>query len=606
MERYWIPSTPESALFGTQDRRPLLPDQHRRRHRLPRRRAQAPDRARTGSTRSSSPSTPRASTSSREALRGDRLGATWRRLAGDSRARRWTRFARAARRGQARRARLEHGRHPARRRRGQRARDRQPRRSPAGCVGREGCGLMPIRGHSGVQGGAEMGCYATAFPGGVPVNAENAASSSEQWGFEVPDEPGLTAPEMLDAAARGELDVLFAVRRQLPRRAARSRRASREALGRIPLRVHMDIVALRADARRARRGRCCSCPATTRYEIPGGVTETTHRAPRDPQPRDPGPADRRGAARVGGASASSRRGCGPSSPSALRFDGTPAIRAEIAEVVPLYARDRGAARGRRLVPVRRARTARRATTSRPRTARRTSRRSRSPEPVADGRHGFALSTRRGKQFNSMVQETTRLDHRRDARGGADQRRRRRAAGHRRRRRGAAAQRPRRAARPRRRSRRSRPATLQVHWPEGNVLIGDAGRSPEAGIPDYNARVDDQARWADQGAAASSRSVGRVDVQRDPNRVAVGGRGRTRRSGGGGAPRSPRAMRCRRAATPSAPARRRARSGRAAARSSPVDRDRRDRVGQRGRGSASRAGGTSGMSQAITTTGPVSA
>jgi anaerobic selenocysteine-containing dehydrogenase len=27
-----------------------------------------------------------------------------------------------------------------------------------GFIGREGCGLMPIRGHSGVQGGAEMGC----------------------------------------------------------------------------------------------------------------------------------------------------------------------------------------------------------------------------------------------------------------------------------------------------------------------------------------------------------------------------------------------------------------------------------------------------------------
>lgn len=27
-----------------------------------------------------------------------------------------------------------------------------------GFVGREGCCLMPIRGHSGVQGGAEMGC----------------------------------------------------------------------------------------------------------------------------------------------------------------------------------------------------------------------------------------------------------------------------------------------------------------------------------------------------------------------------------------------------------------------------------------------------------------
>src|SRR6266705_4374612 len=33
-----------------------------------------------------------------------------------------------------------------------------------GWVGRDKCGLMPIRGHSSVQGGAEMGAYATAYP----------------------------------------------------------------------------------------------------------------------------------------------------------------------------------------------------------------------------------------------------------------------------------------------------------------------------------------------------------------------------------------------------------------------------------------------------------
>jgi anaerobic selenocysteine-containing dehydrogenase len=34
-----------------------------------------------------------------------------------------------------------------------------------------------------------------------------------------------------------------------------------------------------------------------------------------------------------------------------------------------------------------------------------------------------------------------------------------------------------------------PGNVQVHWPEGNVLIASGVRSPEAGIPDYNARVD---------------------------------------------------------------------------------------------------------------------
>ena len=52
-----------------------------------------------------------------------------------------------------------------------------------GFVGREGSGLMPIRGHSGVQGGAEMGCYATAFPGGAAVNPENAAKLSGAVGL---------------------------------------------------------------------------------------------------------------------------------------------------------------------------------------------------------------------------------------------------------------------------------------------------------------------------------------------------------------------------------------------------------------------------------------
>ena len=43
-----------------------------------------------------------------------------------------------------------------------------------GLVGRRGRGLVPIRGHSGVQGGAEVGC--------VPrVDAEAAARWAEAW-----------------------------------------------------------------------------------------------------------------------------------------------------------------------------------------------------------------------------------------------------------------------------------------------------------------------------------------------------------------------------------------------------------------------------------------
>src|SRR5690606_16054700 len=78
-----------------------------------------------------------------------------------------------------------------------------------GNVGRDGAGLMPIRGHSGVQGGAEIGASATSLPGGDPVDPVTAAEWSRRWGFEVPPHEGLTASEMTEAAARGELDVML-------------------------------------------------------------------------------------------------------------------------------------------------------------------------------------------------------------------------------------------------------------------------------------------------------------------------------------------------------------------------------------------------------------
>ncbi len=59
-----------------------------------------------------------------------------------------------------------------------------------GFVGRPKCGLMPIRGHSGVQGGAEMGAYATAFPGGTPIGEESAAALSRAVGVPGAVDPG--------------------------------------------------------------------------------------------------------------------------------------------------------------------------------------------------------------------------------------------------------------------------------------------------------------------------------------------------------------------------------------------------------------------------------
>ncbi len=142
-----------------------------------------------------------------------------------------------------------------------------------GNVGRVGAGLMPMRGHSGVQGGAEMGAYATVFPGGVPITPESAATLTEAYGFPVRGERGLSAAEMIEAAGRGELDVLYSSGGNfldvLPDPAA-----VRAALERVPLRIHQDIVVssqMLLDPAEA----VVLLPARTRYEQPGGGTETT-------------------------------------------------------------------------------------------------------------------------------------------------------------------------------------------------------------------------------------------------------------------------------------------------------------------------------------------
>jgi molybdopterin-dependent oxidoreductase alpha subunit len=361
-----------------------------------------------------------------------------------------------------------------------------------GFVGREGCGVMPIRGHSGVQGGAEMGCYATAFPGGIPVSAAAAAELGEKWGFDVPADPGNTAPEMIAAGYAGELDVLFSAGGNfleiLP-----DPKAVRTALGRIGLRVHMDIV-LSPQMLVEPAEAVLLLPAATRYENEGGVTETSTERRIIFSPEIPGPriAEARPEWDVLGELAARVR---PELADRVRFAGTAEIREEIGRVVELY---RGIEElveegdslqygGPLLCDGWRFPTADgRAHFTAPVI----------PEPVADdGR--MALSTRRGKQFNSMVQQA------RDPLTGAgreavlispaDADRLGIADG------GAVLVRsdfgelagtalvsPIAAG------------NVEVHWPEANVLLERDRLSPEARIPDYNARVTVQPSPAPSG------------------------------------------------------------------------------------------------------------
>jgi molybdopterin-dependent oxidoreductase alpha subunit len=354
-----------------------------------------------------------------------------------------------------------------------------------GNVGRPGAGLMPIRGHSGVQGGAEMGAYATAFPGNVPIAAESAAELAGRYGFPVPAERGLTAEEMIEAAGRGELDVLYASGGNFLDTLPDPRMVD-ERLGRVPLRVHQDIVIssqMLVDPPPG--GAVVLLPAATRYEQAGGGTQTTteRRIAFSPEVRGPRPGEVRAEWRI---YLDLARRVDPERADLVSFPDAQAIREEIAQVVPFYdgiqhLRDTGDQvqwGGPRLcdgwtfpTPDGRAHFHRVAP--------------RDPRPPA-GR--FLLSSRRGKQFNSMVwgdddpltgaPRDALFISAQDAAGlhvaaGAPIRVRSEAG----------------EVRARVHLAPLRPGNLQMFYPECNPVIRAGVRDPDSFVPDYNAVVE---------------------------------------------------------------------------------------------------------------------
>ncbi|MEX2208357.1 MAG: formate dehydrogenase subunit alpha [Myxococcota bacterium] len=79
-----------------------------------------------------------------------------------------------------------------------------------GSIGRPGAGLLPLRGQNNVQGNADMGGLPDAFTGYQALDdAAVRARLSALWGTLPPATRGKTIPELLDAAARGELRALW-------------------------------------------------------------------------------------------------------------------------------------------------------------------------------------------------------------------------------------------------------------------------------------------------------------------------------------------------------------------------------------------------------------
>jgi molybdopterin-dependent oxidoreductase alpha subunit len=352
-----------------------------------------------------------------------------------------------------------------------------------GNVGRKGAGLMPIRGHSGVQGGSEMGAYATALPGGIAVDEANAAALAETYGIPIGARPGLTADAMVEAAARGRLEVLYSSGGNfldvLPDPAS-----VEDALERVPVRVHQDIFV--SSQMLVDPGEVVVLfPACTRYEQRGGGTETTTERRVLFSPEIPGP-------RIGEARseweifADLGRRVRPDRAHLLDFADADAVRDEIAAVVPAYGGvdqlrklgdqvqwggTRLCANGvfptpdgkARFLPV-------------------------APAPRERPDRSFVLSTRRGKQFNSMVHENTDplcgTGRQTVLMAGADAARLGVADGDPVMLRNEVGEMTARVF--------QAPVavgTLQVHWPEAEVLIDRRRRSPQADIPDYNAVVE---------------------------------------------------------------------------------------------------------------------
>ncbi len=267
-----------------------------------------------------------------------------------------------------------------------------------GWLGRPHAGLVPIRGHSGVQGGAEMGAYATALPGGLPVTPENAKRFEELWGFSFPARKGRATTEMIAAAGKGEVGTLYSVGGNfldtLPNPALVAKQ-----LEKVPLRIHQDVC-LTSMMLLDPAETVLVLPARTRYEQRGGGTETTTERRVVFSPEIPGH-------EVGEAKSEWEilqevaAAAWPEKKEKILFSSSQEIRDEIARAVPSYAGIEKLHRfgdqfqwggpllckdgvcplpgGKaKLAPVK-------------------------PPEVSVPPGKFRLATRRGKQFNSMVQ-----------------------------------------------------------------------------------------------------------------------------------------------------------------------------------------------------------
>jgi len=351
-----------------------------------------------------------------------------------------------------------------------------------GMLGRPKTGILPIRGHSGVQGGGECGVDPGKFPGGSAIGSESHERFEQAWSHPIPRKHGLRAPALVDAAGRGEIDLLYSLGGNLLDTLP-DREHARAALERTQVRIHQDIV-LNPSAL-VPGGLVVLLPAQTRYEQRGGgtTTNTERRIRFSPEiPGHPQVGESKPEWEIPCVVATRIR---PELADALSPPTTQAIREEMASLMPSYAGIEKLGRHGDWIQWGGPRLFEQGFPSMPEGRARFTRLETPDTEVPEGK--FYLTTRRGKQFNSMVygdHDPLTASHRDaifihpdDAVAlGVEE--------------GAPLELQSECGRFRGRARLSqvRPRTLQVFWPEGNVLISRR-YDPDSGEPDYNAFVE---------------------------------------------------------------------------------------------------------------------
>jgi predicted molibdopterin-dependent oxidoreductase YjgC len=202
-----------------------------------------------------------------------------------------------------------------------------------GMVGRPNTGIVPIRGHSGVQGTAECGCDADKLPGAVDITDQACEQLERAWGHPVPRRRGLRAAHLLERAATDGLDVLYLCGgnhlHTMPDPAH-----ARRALENVAVRVHQDIV-LNASTLLDAKEAVVVLPAETRYEQrSGGTSTSTERRIRfTPEIEGPRIAEAKPEWEI---PALLGRRLRPEKPALFAHRDTAEIRREMAAVMPLY------------------------------------------------------------------------------------------------------------------------------------------------------------------------------------------------------------------------------------------------------------------------------